>query len=134
MATPDELRAAIAAARIDFVAALESAGDRWDRPSGDPGRTNRQVAEHAAQGEIYLASEVCSACGYPGLDRWEASYPTVADAVAGFGEAAKKSDGRLKYVSDNDLTMVHQHWGTVAGIMEYNITHLKEHGDQLRAK
>src|SRR5260221_14779459 len=117
MATPDELRAAIAAARTDYVVALESARGRWDQPSGDPGRTNREVAEHASKGEIFLASEVCKACGYPGLDSIEPSYPTVADALAGFEEAAKKSEGRLKYGSDKDIEMRPERFGTAADVM-----------------
>jgi hypothetical protein len=138
MPTPDELRAKIATARQDFQSALEGAGAGWEtKPTGDAEGEDawspRQVAEHAIGADLYFASEVCGACGYPGLELSRLSLATPADAITAFAEASAKSDGRLKYVSENDLTMQHKSMGSVADVMAIAASHLQEHAAQIRA-
>ncbi len=131
MPTPDELRARIAAGRASLRSAIAAVAGRWDAaPAGE--WSPRQIAEHAIPMEVAFASDVCAACGYPGLPPWEASYPSAADALANLDEAGAKADGRLKYVSDNDLTMKQADYGDVAGLMAHNADHLEEHAAQMR--
>ena len=131
MATPDELRIEIASARAAFREALASANeDGWETVSGGDW-TPRQVAQHAIPAQVYFASEICAACGYPGLERPAAEYPTAAAALAAFDEAADKADGRLKYVSEADLLVKHERMGSVESIMQLDASHLIEHASQM---
>ena len=135
MATPDELRAAIAESRKVFRAAVEGAGPAWEKKPGGEGEdawSPRQVAEHAIPTEVQLASMVCVACGYPGLDKPEGSYASPAEALEAFEAAAAKSDGRLKYVTDTDIVKPDNFFKTVQGIMEYNASHLRDHAAQIQ--
>jgi hypothetical protein len=130
MPTPDELRSSIAEARELLRTSIAATGDRWESTASDDW-TPRKAAEHAIAAEVYFATEVCAACGYPGLDPWPASYPTAADALQGLADASAKADGRLKYVTETDLPHKHKTWGDVSGIMQYNATHLREHAAQI---
>lgn len=136
MATLDELRTAIAEGRAVFRAAIEAAAANWERrlpPGGSEERWSaRQAAEHTIQAEVWFASEVCKACGYPGLDPIETSYVGAAEAAQAFGAVSVQCDGRLKYVTKKDLAMPHAELGTVAEIMRYNAQHLREHAAQIR--
>lgn len=138
MPTPDELRADIAAARADFQSALEGASASWEKApapgaEGEDAWSPRQAAEHAIGADLYFASEVCGACGYPGLELSRLSLATPAEAITSFAEASAKSDGRLKYVSENDLTMQHKSMGSVADVMALSASHLRDHAAQIRA-
>jgi len=136
MPTPDELRAAIATGREDFQAALRDVAGRWDAPvpatDGEEQWTARRTAEHAIGAEAYFATQVCLACGYPGLEPVKPSYTSATEAILAFQKVSAKSDGRLKYVTENDLGMKHERWGDVASIMTINAKHLHEHAAQLR--
>ena len=136
MATPDELRTAIAEGRAVFRAAIAAAAANWERslpPSGsEEAWSARQAAEHTIQAEVWFTSELCTACGYPGLDPIEPSYPSAAEAAKAFGEVSAKCDGRLKYVTEKDLAMPHGELGTVAEIMRYDAQHLLGHAAQMR--
>ena len=137
MTTPDELRTAIAEGRAAFRAALEAATVRWEvapaTGEGEGAWTPRQVAEHAIPYEQWYASEVCAACGYPGIDVDRPPMPTASEALAAFDAAAAKADGRLQYVTEKDLAIPHERMGSVAGIMERNARHLREHAAQMLA-
>ena len=136
MPTPDELRAEIAKARSAFRSALEGASANWERqpPTGDGEEawSPRQVAEHTIGAEPWFTTQVCVSCSYPGLDPIEPSYATAADALKAFDEVSKNCDGRLKYVTDTDLTMKHERMETVAGVMQGNAMHLNEHAAQIQ--
>ena len=132
MPSPDDLRAHIADGRSALRSAIETAGDRWDQAIPGDEWSPRKTAEHAIGAEVYFASEVCSACGYPGLDPWTGSYATAAEALAGLDQAAAAADGRLKYVSDTDLVKTHPGMGTVTDIMTIDARHLLEPAEQLR--
>ncbi len=141
MPTPEELRAAIAKGRADFKAAIEAAGDNWERkPSpgegageGEASWSAREAAEHTIDAEAWFATEACRACGYPGIDAVESSSPTAAAAVQAFDEVSAKADGRLKYITEKDLETAHEQMKTVAGLLDYNAQHLQEHAAQIRA-
>ncbi len=138
MPTPDELRADIATARQDFHSALEGAGATWEtKPAanaeGEDAWSPRQVAEHAIGADLYFASEICGACGYPGLELSRLSLATPAEAISAFTDASAKSDGRLKYVSETDLAMQHKSMGSVSDVMSIAAGHLRDHAAQIRA-
>jgi hypothetical protein len=130
MPTPGELRAAIAEGRELLRSSIAAAAARWDSGAGD-GWSPRKTAEHAIASEVFFASQVCAACGYPGLDPWPAQYATSAEALQGLADAGAKADGRLKYVTETDLPMKHERMGTVTEIMELNASHLREHAGQI---
>ena len=135
--TPDEVRAELAAARKEFAEALSGAGEYWERKpasgEGEEAWSPRQVAEHLMPSDVAYASAVCVACGYPGLDRLEASYASAADAAAGMEQAAALADGRLKYVSEKDLEMKNQRGYSVEQIILASASHFRDHAAQIRA-
>jgi hypothetical protein len=138
MPTPDELRADIAAARADFQSALEGASASWEKApapgaEGEDAWSPRQAAEHAIGADLYFASEVCGACGYPGLELSRLSLATPAEAITAFAEASAKSDGRLKYAADNDLSMQHKRIGRAADDTELSPRPPRAHAAQIRA-
>ncbi len=141
MPTPDELRAAIAKGRADFKAAIEAAGDNWERkPSpaegageGEASWSAREAAEHTIDAEAWFVTEACQACGYPGIDAVKPSCSSAADAVQALDDISAKADGRLKYITEKDLEMAHEQMKTVAGLLDYNAQHLQEHAAQIRA-
>lgn len=138
MATPDELRAAIAAGRVVFRSALESAGTKWEKkpttvPEGEEPWTPREVVEHVAYAEIRIAAGICVMAGYPGKEAEKPSYPALADAIKGVDEAAAWSDGRLKYVTAEDLVKGNDRGMTVQGMMEILAKHFHDHAAQIRA-
>ena len=88
------------------------------------------MAEHAVPYEAWFASEVCAACGYPGIEPIAGPFAMAAEAIAAFDATSAKADGRLMYVTEKDLTMPHGRFGTVARVMERNARHLWEHAAQ----
>ncbi len=136
MKTPDDLRVAIAAARDDLRQALNDVDGRWEAnvagSEGEDQWTARRAAEHVISAETYFTTQVCVACGYPGLDSSRLSFASPAEALQALDEVAAKCDGKLKYVTETDLAMKHETWGDVASIMSVAATHLHEHAAQLR--
>ena len=137
MATPDELRADLAAAKQEFEEALKAAGEGWERKpasgEGEDAWSPRQAAEHCIGADVGYATAVCLACGYPGLERWQGSYATPEEALAGFGEARALSEGRLKYVTEKDLAMQNQRGYSVEQMIAANAQHFRDHAAQIRA-
>lgn len=140
MSTPDELRAKIAEGRAAFRAALEAATGCWEvapeSGEGEAAWSPRQVAEHAIPTEVYFASALCEACGYPGV-QWEGSrsYATSAEAVDAFDAAVAIANGRLKYVTETDLPKkkADEKARTAQQWMEISAYHMNDHANQLRA-
>ena len=70
MATPDEARAAIDAAREDLNAAfLEAVGSWQKKPESGEGEdawSPQEAAAHVLGAEIFFSRAVCKACGYDG--------------------------------------------------------------------
>lgn len=137
MATPDELRAAIAEGREELRNAIREAGAKWEQKpaagEGEEAWSPRQAAEHAISADLFFASHICVCCGYPGLDLQQLSFATPEEALAGFDEVIEKADGRLKYVTEKDLAAKSERFNTdVAGVMGVNAHHLKDHAAQIR--
>jgi hypothetical protein len=137
MATPDELRADLGEARKDFAAALREAGEAWEREpasgEGEAAWSPRQAAEHCIAADVMYASAVCLACGYPGLERLEASYASADDAGIGLEQASAVADGRLKYVTEKDLAMKNQRGYSVEDMIRASANHFRDHAAQIRA-
>ncbi|GAB4331216.1 MAG: hypothetical protein Kow0010_16450 [Dehalococcoidia bacterium] len=136
MATPEELRAALAAARDELKAAIAAAAGNWEAQppegEGEDAWSPRQVAEHVIAAEAYFTTAICEACGYPGVDRVAANYPAADDALAGHAAVIEMCDKKLRHVTEKDLEMKHERWGTVAGLLALSAHHLREHAAQLR--
>lgn len=137
MATPDELRAAIAEGREALKAAIAAAANAWEtKPQAGEGEdawSPRQVAEHVIPTEGFFTSAVCAACGYPGLERISGSYPTAQDALRHLDEVIELSNKKLKYVTETDLAKRHERFGSTEDLMVGNARHLNEHAAQIRA-
>lgn len=138
MPTPDELRAAIEEGREELRSALRAASPAtWETkpPAGDgeDSWSPRQAAEHVIGAELFFATEVCAACGYPGVEMKRFSLESPQDALAAFDEAAATAHGRLKYVSETDLAHKSERFNTdVAGVLGIHAHHLKEHAAQIQ--
>jgi hypothetical protein len=123
----DELRAAVKAA----------AGGDWDRKPEGSSATDapsaREAAEAVVRAHLSAAEAVCVACGYPGPEQFEPLFATAADAEAGLERAIELSHGRLKYVSQNDLSIKHEQLGSVEQIIAADAAELRRCAAQIRA-
>ncbi len=137
MATPDELREQLAAARAEFRSALEQVGDAWEKQpagggEGEESWSPRQAAEHAIGTETFFATAVCKACGYPGVDKVDTNYPTAQDALKAFDEVVEMCNKKLKHISEGDLQQTHERFGKVEDLLNMNINHMREHAAQMK--
>ena len=152
MATPDELRAAIADARQELQQALGAASDSWElqptQSEDEEPWTVRQTAEHTVESELVFANEVCRSCGYPGPENPFAESPltfvrgrlpddiqlaNAAGAQDAFETAVAAADSKIKYVTETDLEMKNEHFGTVGELMDRWSRHLQRHAAQIRS-
>lgn len=131
MPTPDELRAPIAAARVRLEAAIRAAAANWEGPIPDHDWTARATAEHVIPAEAFFATAICTACGYPGVEIESGSYETADDALTALTAVSELSDGRLKYITPEDLENKHERWGSVTELLVGNAQHLEEHSAQI---
>jgi hypothetical protein len=137
MATPDELRASIAESREALRAALEAAkAGEWEKKpesgEGEDAWSAREVAQHVIPAEAFFATQICVACGYPGVEFTNRSYESAADALAALDEVIEVTNKKIKYVSDTDLEKTHERFGSVETMMNITIGHLKDHAAQIR--
>lgn len=145
MATPDELRAGLAAARGDFQGALSTAGANWERkPAASEGEGEgeetwaaRQVAEHVVKVELFFANLICTACGYDGpaspFGDAEIQLPSAAEARTAFDKAVAAADSKINYVTETDLAHKDPKDRTVAEILTMWGGHTKDHAAQVQA-
>ena len=152
MATPDELRVAIADARQELKQAFVAASDGWERQSAqsedEEPWTVRQTAEHAVESELVFANEVCTSCGYPGPENpftqspltfirghlpEEIQLANARGAEDALEKAVAAADAKMKYVTETDLAMKNEHFGTVGELMERWTRHLQRHAAQIRS-
>ena len=133
MATPDELRAALAEARAAFREAIEEAEMGWRRSPGEGEWSAQEVAEHVIQIEARLTTMICEACGYPGIEIGEPDCASSIEAVDEFDAVVSRCDAKLRHVTPEDLEKPHEHFGNVEAIFGMNVQHLVEHGAQLAA-
>lgn len=132
MATPDELRAALAEGRAAMREAIEAAEMGWRHAPGEGQWTAQEVAEHVIDTEARITTMICEACGYPGIDAGAPDCASSIEAVDEFDAVVNRCDGKLKHVTAEDLRKPHDQFGTVEGIFEMNARHLVEHAAQIR--
>lgn len=137
MATPDELRAQLAESRAAFRAALESITDGWEKVpesgEGEDAWSARQAAQHAIRTEYFFTTAICEACGYPGVDVPEdPQFASPAEAISAFDAAIETTNKKLKYVTETDLAKEHARFGTAETLMNYTISHLRDHAAQMQ--
>ncbi len=137
MATPDEMRAAIDAARDELRSAIKGAATFWEKKpatgEGEAAWSPRQAAEHVVAAHVWYANAVCVACGYPGPERFQPAFATAEEAETGLARAVELSQGKLKHITDKDLLMKHERMGSVEQIMAGDAAHLRDHAAQIRA-
>ena len=143
MATADELRASVAAARTVLRTAITAAADNWETPKGtaadgEAGWSPRQAAEHVIPSELMFTSAICEACGYDGPENpltGEPSFATAADALAALDAVIAAADSRVDYVQDEELGKEAPAFGfdavSVAWLMEMDVWHLADHSAQM---
>jgi hypothetical protein len=138
MATPDELREALAAGRAAMRAALDAASPaKWDLApasgEGEEAWPARKAAEHAIGAEAFFTTAICTACGYPGVEAERPSYGTPAEAIAGLDTMIELTNKKLKYVTREDLEKKHERMGTTESILQLAASHLEDHAVQIRS-
>jgi hypothetical protein len=133
MLTPDELRAPIAAGRVKLEAAIRAASENWNSSIGDDDWSPKAAAEHVIPAEAFFASAVCDACGYPGIEMERSSYESADAALTALAAVSELSEGRLKYITPEDLENKHERLGSVVDILQQNAHHLVEHAEQIEA-
>ena len=137
MPTPDELRADLGESRKVFRAALgEIDASAWEKaPQGGEGEeawSPRQAAQHAIGAEAFFTTAICTACGYPGVEAPKPDFETPADAIRGFDEVIELCDKKLKYITAEDLAKPHDRFGSVEGLLQTDIGHLRDHAAQMK--
>ena len=143
MATADELRASVAAARTVLRTAITAAADNWETPKGtaddgEAGWSPRQAAEHVIPSELMFTDAICAACGYDGPENpltGEPSFATAADALAALDAVVAAADSKVDYVQDEELGKEAPAFGfeavSVAWLMEMDVWHLADHSAQM---
>lgn len=133
MATPDETRADIAAAREEFRAALAGAADGWDeRPEGDEW-TRREIAEHAIAVDFRFADRAARIAGGERVERDDPALATAAEALAAFAGSSAHSDAAWGRLGEEQLREELRPDMTAARLMELVGSHLREHASQIAA-
>ena len=139
MASPDEARAAIEAARGELREAIGAAGGNWrvaPAVSGDGESWSAEaVAKHVIGAEIFFATAVCEACGYEGPANPVGEDPTLEgaeEALAVWSQVGEAADSTIRYVTAEDLERTHERMGTVAEVMATWQGHIREHAGQIR--
>ena len=131
MPTPDELRAPIAQGRVKLEAAIRAAASNWTATTTDDDWSPKKTAEHVIPAEAFFTAAVCKACGYAGIEFEQASYESAEDALTALAAVSEVCDGRLKYLTEEDLAREHERMGSVVAILQQNANHLVEHAAQI---
>jgi hypothetical protein len=134
MASPDELRAAIEEARSELRRAIEAASGAWERSQGAEAGSPwscRELAEQVLGDELLYTSAICEACGYAGLPLRDRGLPTAQAALAELERVAALCDGRTKYVTEGDLSMRKEGWGSVEEMLVTRAARLRHCAERL---
>lgn len=139
MATRKELRAEIADARAMLQRAIVESSGSWETPGpgqeGEEAWSARQAIEHCTGAEVFFASAISEACGYPPLELQRQELATAADAAEHFARAGAKADSVLQYVTDDDLAKQVEEGKRLGGmsveqIMALAASHARDHAQQ----
>jgi uncharacterized damage-inducible protein DinB len=141
MSRRKELRAQITDARAKAHRALVEVGGGWEKPGagteGEAAWSARQAVEHLAAAEVFFASVISVACGYPALDLERYSFETPAEAAEQYARATAKADSILQHVTDDDLAKDvkdgRMQGMTVEQLLALTASHTAEHAEQASA-
>ena len=132
MATADEIRAQIEAARAELRAAIEAADSgSWEQASGGDEWSPRQAAEHVIGAERGIAGGVATAMLGKAPERPELALGSPQDALAALESAVADVNRVIRYVEDRDLTKKVGESSTIQSMMELLATHAKDHAAQI---
>ena len=136
MPTLDELHAAVRAAREEVRAAIESAGEAWERQpthgEGEEAWSPRQVAEHIVSTEGIYATRMCVLAGHPGVEELSPSFATPRDAAAGLISYGDLLDQKTAAITESDLSIPHDRLTNIEGFFHFRVRHLRDHANQIR--
>jgi hypothetical protein len=141
MASRKELRTKIAEARGKAHRAIVESALEWNTPGagneGEEAWSPRQSLEHAAGAELFFASLISVACGYPPIELAEQSFLTPADAAEQYALITQKADSIIQYVSDEDLAKTvekgRMQGMSVEALLDLTASHSAEHAEQAMA-
>jgi len=140
MATADEARAAVVAARADLSAALAGAAGGWNtKPAGGEGEeawSAQEVAAHVIPADLFFARAACKGAGVDGPANpiKGALITTPQEATAALQAVAAATDATVAAIGAEDMGKdAHESFGTVEGVFGVWAGHIRDHAAQIRA-
>ena len=139
MASIEELRAMLDAARDDLSAAIMVADAVWEQSPPDADENDdeehwspRKVAEHVIGSEFYYAGRLASGLGQPEPQRPEFQFADPAEALAGLATAVATLSPIYATITAIDLAR-EAGSGTVEALWDFVAHHCDDHAQQIRA-
>lgn len=139
MATPEEARAAVAAARDDLRAAFDAAVGGWNnKPAGGEGEeawSAQEAAAHVIPAELFFARAVCTGAGVEGPRNpiKGALIATPQEAQDALELVAEATDAKTAAIGPDDMQKdAHENFGTVEQVFGVWAHHLSDHAAQIR--
>jgi len=140
MASPDELRQAIAQARSALEPAIAGSGSAWEvKPASGEDKdawSPKEMARHVIGADWFFTNGIAQACGAPAMQRPEIDVETPERALASLQRIAAGNDKILKHVSEGDLSKSRElpiGTVTVEQMLTIMASHANEHAQQIRA-
>ena len=139
MASIEELRAKLDAARDDLSAAITAASAVWEQspPGADESDDEehwspRKVAEHVVGSEFYYAGRLTSGMGQPEPERPKLQFADPAQALAGLATAVETLSPIYAAITAEDLAREAGN-DTVEALLNFVANHCDDHVQQIRA-
>ncbi len=142
MATAGELREAIGAALPGLRAAIEGAGEAWERvpppsaaatESGEADWSPREATEHVIRADYSFAGAIAGAIGAEVPERPELALASAAEASAALDRSAAALDAALASLTDAQLDAPTRYERPVQWVAELAVSHRREHAGQIGA-
>jgi hypothetical protein len=148
MATAAELREAIGAALPGLRAAIEGAGEAWERvpppsaaapagaESGESGEEDwspREATEHVVRADYSFAGAIAAAIGGEVPERPELALASPAEALAALDRSAAALDAAVAPLTDDQLEASTRYERPVQWVAELAANHRREHAQQIGA-
>lgn len=142
MATAAELREAIGAALPGLRAAIEGAGEAWERvpppsaaasESGEEDWSPREATEHVVRSDYSFAGAIAAAIGGDVPERPELALASPAEALAALDGSAAALDAAVAPLTDDQLEASTRYERPVQWVAELAARHRREHAQQISA-
>ena len=142
MATAAELREAIGAALPGLRAAIEGAGEAWERvpppsapatESGEEDWSPREATEHVVRADYSFAGAIAAAIGGDVPERPELALASPAEALAALDRSAAALDAAVAPLTDDQLEAWTRYERPVQWVAELAANHRREHAQQIGA-